>query len=201
MNITKKVIVFIFIFMIISFSILVAQYQKQYKGFKLYDNAFMGYVGNFPQEFIGFNLIRLNRNKAGFYIDLKVGVPMREGADNFYDNISVNKAENIYGDDFLRKDGNWISLNACLTKVITDYIAVYGGFGYSAYSQYRQYYDEFEILGDNGKYWIDDEGESKSSINILAGIFFPLSSLWNMQIGAEYQPAGLSLGFARKLFF
>lgn len=196
---TGKLIIVIFI--IIPFSLLVAQNRSNPKSFKSWDNLFFGYIGNFPKEFIGFNLIRLNRNKAGFYIDLKTGIPMRQGADNFYDNISINKAENIFGDEFLKKDGNWISINVCLTKVITEYIAVFGGLGYSAYSQYRQYYDDFEILGDNGEYWIEDEGKSKSEINILGGFFFPLNSLWNMQIGAEYQPAGVSLGVARKVFF
>ena len=170
-------------------------------GFKSNDTKIFGYIANIPQELLGFNFVKLANTDFGFYIDLKAGLPMRDGADDFYDNISVNKAENIFGDQLLKKDDNWLSLNAGLTKVVSNQLAIYAGLGFSIYSEYRQYKDEFEILGDNGKYWIENEDKSKTTLNALGGIIFKINPTWIMQIGAEAQPTGISIGFGKILDF
>ena len=168
-------------------------------GFKSKDTKIFGYIANVPQELLGFNFVKLTSTNLGFYIDLKAGLPMRDGADDFYDNISINKAENIFGDQLLKKDDNWLSMNAGLTKILSNHIAFYGGLGFSIYSEYRQYKDEFEILGDNGKYWIENEDKSKTTLNVLGGIIFKINPTWIMQIGAEAQPSGISVGFGKIL--
>ncbi|MDA3814721.1 MAG: hypothetical protein PF570_10780, partial [Candidatus Cloacimonetes bacterium] len=73
----------------------------------------------------------------------------------------------------------------------------YGGLGVSIYSEYRQYKDEYEILGNDGEYWIENDDKSKTALNALGGVIFYIDSSWVMQIGAESQPTGITIGFSR----
>lgn len=198
---SKKVLCFFSIIFIINLCMAQSRASTIKYNFKSKELIIFGYVANIPQELLGFNFIKVSRQDFGFYIDLKAGLPMRAGADDFYDNISVNQAENIFGDRLIKKDDNWFSMNAGITKVISNHLAFYGGLGFSSYSEYRQYKDEFEILGDDGEYWIENDDKSKTTLNALGGVIIQIDPRWIMQIGAEAQPTGISIGFGKILDF
>jgi len=198
---SKKSFIFFSIILISNLCMAQSKASTIKYNFKSKELKIFGYVANIPQELLGFNFIKVSKQNFGFYIDLKAGLPMRDGADDFYDNISVNKAENIFGDRLIKKDDNWLSMNAGITKVILNHLAFYGGLGFSIYSEYRQYKDEFEILGDDGEYWIENDDKSKTTLNALGGVIIQIDPRWIMQIGAEAQPTGISIGFGKILDF
>ena len=193
-----KFVCFVIFLLIHGFSFGQSKTNYLEGSFKSGDTKIFGFVTNLPQQFVGFNFVKLSNTNLGVFIDMKAGLPIRTNDDDdFYDNISVNKAENIFGDQLLNKDNHWFSINAGSTKVISQYTAIYVGLGVSLYSEYRQYKDDFEILGDNGKYWIENDDKSKTTINALGGIIFKINPTWVMQIGAEAQPTGISIGFGK----
>ena len=153
----------------------------------------VSYTGSFPQMPVGINVFSFRENGWGLYGDFKgnFGPP----TDETYDNVSVNKAENIFNDTFLKKRDFWKSLNIGVSRLLMKKgIAVYGGLGYSWATHYRQYHDEWEILGKNGNYWIADESGDKSGANFLAGILFFLSDKVSANLGIQTKPYGINAG-------
>lgn len=130
---------------------------------------------------------------------MKIPFGLRSESDNFYDNISVNKAENIFGDEQISTDEDWLTMNVGLTKTLFDNILLFAGLGYSDHTYYNQYYDEFEILGSNGKYWI--ERKADSGINFFGGGMIVVSSKVIVQFGASSFPSSIILGFGYLVFW
>jgi hypothetical protein len=152
----------------------------------------VGYSASTPEAPLGFCAFSLNSNGPGLYLDIKAGVPMISRRDDYYGSISVRQAE-AWGDVLQSEESNWLSLNVGLTYRPTASVAVYGGLGYSWCSCYRQYYDEFHILGSNGDYWVDAPG-GDSGINAIAGILLPVGQRWGLQLGGETMPRGVTVG-------
>lgn len=161
-------------------------------------HLFIGYTTNIPNQFLGFSLFSTNPKKIGLYIDMKGPFAFRSESDNFYDNISVNKAENIFGDSKVSTDEDWLTMNLGVTKTIFANTLLFIGAGYSDHTYYNQYYDEFEILGSNGKYWI--ERKSDSGINLFGGSMIIISNKVILQFGASSFPGSLILGLGYLIF-
>ena len=162
-------------------------------------HLFFGYTTNIPTQFLGFSVFSSNPKKIGLYIDMKGPFAFRSDSDNFYDNISVNKAENIFGDDKTSTDDDWLTMNLGITKTIMDNILMYVGAGYSDHTEYNQYYDEYEILGSNGKYWIEKKVDSR--VNFFGGCMIVLSNKVILQFGVSSFPKSLILGFGYLVFW
>lgn len=153
----------------------------------------VGYTGSFPQIPLGINVFSFREDGWGIYADFKgnFGPP----TDETYDSVSVNKAENIFNDTLLKKKDFWKTLNIGFSRLLINRkIALYGGMGYSWASNYRQYHDEFEILGSNGNYWVADESADKSGVNFLTGILFFLSDQVSANVGVSSKPYGVDVG-------
>jgi hypothetical protein len=188
-----KKTVLILLFLMSSSEVSVAQNSIEDSSENL---TVFGYVANIPEMPVGFNLLWIRNNGIGFYLDLKFtikgGLGGRRGGDDFYDNISVYKAENIFGDKLIGESKGWFSLNMGLTELVSQKMAVYGGIGISTWSHSKQYYDEFEILGRYGKYWIP--ADSKSSLNLNGGLLFLIAKKITINFGGDLKPAGLNIG-------
>src|SRR5690554_2475932 len=182
----NRYILIVILLFVISITLSAVDTQK--------DNYLMfGYAANIPEQFLGFRLTRVVQNGTGFFLDLKTSLPMIESRDDFYSSISINKAENIFGDELIGKDESWTSINGGLTGFLSRKTAIYGGIGFSFYDAYRQYYDSWEILGTRGKYWIEDPDKATTKVNLLGGLIFLLDDRLGMQIGFETQPTGASI--------
>lgn len=141
-------------------------------------------------------VILIKPSNLGFYFDFRGGGIKGSDDPDFYENISVNKAENIFNDRFLGEDKGSVSISSGITRSITRYSAIYLGFAYTFFSYYRQYHDEFEILGNNGNYWIEDKEKSSSGISIIGGLLVPVSNSVVFQVGYSSLPNGVMLGVA-----
>lgn len=159
-------------------------------------NYGIGVVTNLPKEYAGLGVYSINDGTVGVFFDIKGDFNSPEDQDNFYSNISVNMAEETFGDGIIKKKGSWLSINGGLTLMVTTDGALYGGLGVSYYSEYRQYYDPTHILGDSGKYWIDNPKGDKTYTNFLCGIILKTSPNMAFQIGYESKPSGVTVGLS-----
>ena len=205
-NFMKKTLILI-IYLSLS-SLLIAGGNQRYVIKKLQDNenislknkkhSFIGYTTNIPNQFLGFSIFSTHPRNIGLYLDMKGPFGFRSESDDFYENISVNKAENIFGDSKISTDDDWLTMNIGITKVILNKMLLFIGAGYSDNTHYNQYYDEYEILGSNGKYWI--ERKSNSGVNFFGGSMFIVSDKIILQFGASSFPSSLILGIGYLMF-
>lgn len=172
---------------------LQATQSEENKSFIRYS---IGYSANIPSQLLGICLFSIS-NKIGFYGDLKFG-GMLLGNDNsdYYENISINKAESIFGDKLLEKGDGSFAINLGITQNVLKKSFLYGGLGYSSIYGYRRYYDPFEILGDNGKYWIDDPDKKGGNINLFGGIIILTGNNVSLLLGGCSKPAGFNFGIS-----
>lgn len=156
-------------------------------------NCFLiGFVANIPKEPIGLYLCTIRPQTIGFYLSLHVGIPPFPPDNQTYPNISIHKAENIFGDRFLGEKEYTSSVSVGITKTLAVDKALYIAPGCTWTDTYREYYDEFEILGKHGNYLIEDD--SRAQLNLSAGFILTTSSGTNMILGVSVQPLGGSLG-------
>jgi hypothetical protein len=160
---------------------------------------YVGYSANIPKQLIGLNLYLSLPKFVGFTFDLKSEMPGLEQISHT-EPYSVSTVT-FWGDSFIRTDGQWMSVNGALTVPIMRSISLYGGAGASIYHEYRRYYDDLEILGKNGYYWINDDSKTKTKINYLGGILLKLSNDFAAQIGAQSEPFGIVAGISYKISF
>lgn len=158
-------------------------------------HLFTGWVVNIPKQFLGFTFAFTTPKSLGFYLDMKSGYPIREFDKNFYRSLTVDEVENTYKHLHFATDENWITLNFGFTKTISKNFSIYSGLGFSQYTEYRKYYDQNEILGTNGDYWIKDENECELKSNFFIGLIAVLRASQIGQIGFETKPPGVTVGF------
>ena len=155
---------------------------------------------SFPNGMMGFYLYKTNTEKLGYYFDFRGQFSPISERDSYYDNISTNWSENI-GDNRIGEDTDYMMCNVGVIKNISNTMFLYGGGGISWGDNYSQYYDEFEILGKNGKYWINDN--STSNINFIGGILIiPKEDKFfnQIKVGVNSTPLEISVGLGWSLF-
>lgn len=155
---------------------------------------------SFPNGMLGFYLYTTNTEKLGYYIDFRGQFSAISEKGSYNDNISINWSENL-GDDRIGEETDYMMFNVGVIKNISNTMFLYGGGGISWRDNYYQYYDEFEILGKNGKYWIN--GDTSSKINIIGGILIlPKKDDFFNQIkfGVNTTPIEISVGLGWSLF-
>jgi len=151
---------------------------------------FAGYVGNFPKAPLG--MFVANR-RSNYFFDIKISLNSYRDCDSYYETVSINKAENILGDKRINTAHSYTIINVGYIKETIKNNYLYGGVGLSMTNEFYQYYDKYEMLGDNGKYWIDGEN-NKSELNITVGILSVCDEKYYFMIGVDTQPMGIDLG-------
>jgi hypothetical protein len=97
--------------------------------------------------------------------------------------------DNIY-------QGYSVGMNIGLFKMIK----AYGGLTLYKQSQYFKFYDKFQILGDNGSYWVKSSKEGEIfGANLGMLLFF--ADQWYFQFGGSSNPGGVELGIGTTAMF
>ena len=176
------------------------KYTKKYikRSKKLGYGRGIGFTANFPKQPTGVYLFVIS-NKASLFIDYKESGTFFEQRHHkklhsYYGSVSINKAENIFGDRLIKIEEEWRSAHIGLVKRILNNLAIYSGIGGSWYNQYHQYHDELEILSRNGNYWVENRSKSQFHVGVLAGLLIQLSPKIYSQIGGELNPHGITIG-------
>lgn len=156
----------------------------------------IGYVANMPNQFAGVSAHFISDflGGLGVYVDAKFDVESPEDEEGFEPDLTAAEVDETRGDQVFHEDGSWRSVNVALMRPIAPQFVVYLGAGYADGKHYRQYIDTEGELGLEGFYWVRDEENSGSEINVLGGAFFQLTRSIAFQVGAESKPGGFTLG-------
>ena len=155
----------------------------------------VGYVASIPEMFIGFTALVLSPSVlggAGLYADVKLS-SSSPGSDPYLDPaITVDQAENQFGDFLFEEDSGWLTVNLAVAYALTRELAVYAGGGYTRERHYRQYYDDSQTRGLQGFYWITDPAGSGNRVNALGGLLLRAGRHLVFQMGLEAQARAVS---------
>ena len=75
-------------------------------------------------------------------------------ASNWYD-WSQTRVETTFGDELKEKTWDYTKITLGGMTPITKDMTAYLGLSVGVKEYYYRYYDSYEILGDDGRYWID----------------------------------------------
>lgn len=156
----------------------------------------VGFTANIPDQLVGGSVHYLSGlfGGTGLYADFKLDMESPEDEEGFIDNITPEEVENTRNDRLFDLQASTTSVNVALMKSLSPQFTLYGGAGYSDVKEYRQYWDEEQEIGFAGYYWVPDEEASGAKVNLLGGAFFQLGESFAIQMGAETQPKGFTLG-------
>ncbi|HEX6368089.1 MAG TPA: hypothetical protein VF006_04090 [Longimicrobium sp.] len=156
----------------------------------------IGFAANMPNQFAGVSAHFISdfMGGLGVYVDAKFDVESPEDEEGFEADLTAAQVDEEFGDQIFHEDGSWRSVNVALMKPIAPQFVIYAGAGYADGKHYRQYIDAEGELGLEGFYWVRDEENSGSDINILGGAFFQLTRSFAFQVGAESKPGGFTIG-------
>ena len=170
---------------------------------------------SFPNGMLGFYLYTTNTEKLGYYFDFRA--EFSNIIDKYGDLVNIDNNSiysygednewatgfdrQVWGDSRIREDTDYMMCNVGLIKNISNYIFLYGGGGISRRYIWYQYYDESEIRGKNGEYWMRRSYSRR--LNFISGmIILPKEDDFFNQIklGINSAPLELSIGLGWSLF-
>jgi len=157
----------------------------------------VGYVANVPDAFVGgamFVLTPKLLGGAGLYADVKFSPSSPARAVEYDATITVDQAENLYGDRLYLQQSAWFSVNLAAVYALTPELAVYAGGGYSREHHYRQYFDGTQTRGFQGFYWVSEPAASGNRVNALGGVLLRAGRYLVFQMGVGARPAGADVG-------
>lgn len=161
-----------------------------------------GYVANAPQIPVGVAAWGLVPGLKGYglYADFKTTVGTAADYDNFVPGLTPEEVVSQYDGHvpFDREDEYW-AVNLAVVRSLTEELLVYVGGGYGERTRYQEYWDESRQLAEFGYYWVEDPVRSGDYFNLLAGVFFRISSRFRIQFGGEMEPAGFTIGMSFNL--
>jgi len=117
----------------------------------------------------------LEINKIGYFFYFTGNDAASE--EKYYENISVNKAENIYGDRRVSETPVYTSYSLGVNYIPKIRFGkdnrvstiMFSGIGWTDQKTYYNYKDPMEILGTNGNYTIDGTNDG-GGLSILGGL-------------------------------
>ena len=177
-----------------------AELQGQRRGVPDLRNASylgLGYVGNIPDAMVGGAILALTPKVfggAGLYADVKFSPTTPARAEEYDSTITVDQADNQYADLLVVEESAWVTVNLALVYAVTAELALYAGAGYARENHYRQYFDDAQIRGLEGFYWIRDPAASGGRVNALGGVLLRAGRHVAFQMGLEAQPRGADVG-------
>ncbi len=166
-------------------------------GFNSGTRLILGYAANIPNQYVGFNLGFTRPRTWGIFLDFKMNTASLEIAPYLYDDLSVYDEEQTIrslSDTFIGVRDSWISVNTGITRPLNDRFCSYLGLGVSFHRVYRQYYEIYGSMGDNGYFWINDDANSTVNLNVTGGVYYKLGRYFYLQLGGDLRPLGLVAG-------
>jgi len=181
------------IIFILTFVSVVKLYGNQNNVFLDGNHFFMGYTVNIPTEYFGLSILYTRPKTVGFIVEAKLSLPGKP--EPYYSTITQWEAEVFYGDPKLGSRETYLTTNIGLTYTFSKRFGFYSGMGYTIYTEYNQYDDPTNILGDT--YWI--EVNEINGFNFLGGFLIGLIKNVASHIGLETNPFGITLGLDFKI--
>ena len=159
-----------------------SNYSDSYYTLKNPNTHFMGGGGFFD-------------SKLGFYFAFSTNCCI-SNASNWYD-WSQTMVESTFGDALKEKTWDYTKITLGGMTPITKDMTAFLGLSIGEKKYYYRYYDSYEILGDDGRYWIDAD-EKKLYLAPQFGLIQKLFKYQkydvNFSLGYETMPNSLIFG-------
>ena len=144
----------------------------------------IGYTMNLPGEWAGMGIFVLRDGLGAFFMS-STDLQRKDTMD-----ISSGKISS-WGDTQTQSIKSYGGAMYGVTYKLDDGVYAYLGLGSRAEQRYYQYYDRYEILGDNGKYWV--KGGNTLERRYAGGLVL-LQNRLMWVVGASAKPIRLSAG-------
>lgn len=128
----------------------------------------------------GFSFDRVEKD-IGFSFDILVNFNPPE--NYFYKNISFNQAKYTFNDTQLGDVTGTLMFNFGPNVRLSKDVALLGGVSIAINTIYTQFYDKFEILGDRGKYYV--ENSNKTEGGVYGGLYIKTNNNSALKIVAS----------------
>lgn len=135
-----------------------------------------GINGHLP---IGVNL-QSNRFIYGLSANLSISKDLK--GENYTGTVNWDE----YPEDHVNEGSYKQSVTFDLGYFLNEKLAVGGGIGYGWTTYYRNCFDNLHILGNNGSYYIEANGDGILDAKAFLLYRFPVSSYFNIYIKAGY---------------
>lgn len=163
-------------------------------GFNSGTRFLLGYAVNIPNQYLGFTLGFTRPKTWGIFLDYKMDYYNLTISPYLYDYTPEYVEQYYTADTLIDSYDSWATVNAGITKPISDHLCAYLGLGLSFHKAYLQYYEPYKNMGDNGYYWINDDANSAVNLNVSGGVYYKFGRYLYLQLGGEIRPLGLVAG-------
>ncbi len=157
-----------------------------------YEKQINGGVSVACSDFRIGGILEINQsNGIGWYILFRIGTG---GTDNnYYDNISYEKAKYEYKDKELERTNKLRDYGIGLNYSVEDIITFGAGLLITSSDEFAKFYDKYQILGDNGNYYVSAGSLTSFSYHIYVAKDY--KSKFRIQIGiSDFNKPTLELG-------
>lgn len=157
----------------------------------------LGYTVNAPEQMFGVAASTVGTLWGGWglYVDAKRSTEDPDGEDTFDPTrTAADVAAEDPADELFGEQSKWRSLNGALVRKLGDRFAVYAGGGVTQETAYEEYQNDDPTGPDDTFYWVEDETESETGLNLLGGGLFRATRNLLFHFGGEANPAGLTVG-------
>lgn len=157
----------------------------------------LGYVANAPRLFAGVSAhMLLPGSRFGLYADAKFDLTSPPVNAFVRDGVTREEVETEGLDQWFRDERVWRSFNVGLVFAAAGDSRFYAGAGYSRYQGYSEFFDSTLQRGDTGAYWVEDQEDRGSTLNVLVGTYFRIADPVLVQFGLETAPRGFTIGLS-----
>ena len=118
------------------------------------------------------------KNKVGFSFDLVLNFGPPD--NQYYDNITFNTAKNTYNDKQLEDITQSLVFNLGPNFRLNNSLSLITGISIARNYTYTKFYDNFEILGNNGNYYVDNK--SYTDFGFYGGLYYRASNKAGIKI-------------------
>lgn len=161
----------------------------------------VGYVAAAPDLMMGVGAYAIlpAAGGIGLYVDAKFDASDPGRKSNFDPSLTAQQVEASLGDAFGLSADSWRAIDVAILRPLRPSLTLYAGGGYARKKRYNEYYDATGTRGLVGHYWVEDTAQAKSSVNVMAGLFFRMSRFLNAQMGVESAPGSVTVGLSLAL--
>lgn len=141
---------------------------------------------------------RARSGHLGIYFD--IGSTPRGIPSNQIYKFSKYTAEQVFQDRKTNRVETYVQMNIGPTIKVNENVTAFGAIGYVSKTEYQGYYDEFGILGDRGRYYLEDKSETGANCSVgLMLLPLPEKNSFHIHVALNSYfrstTIGLGLGF------
>lgn len=152
----------------------------------------IGISANVPNVLTGISVFRMSPAWGfGVFASGRMTFNSPGNGEFFERGMTVAEAR-ARGDDRFQDQDVYRMFTVGVIRAIDTGLALFAGLGYTKKTAYREFWDEDEVMGDRGFYWVERHEEAQSGLNITGGAMFQLSSFLFLKGGGELFPRGVN---------